>query len=775
MSSPAFLLLLVVGQADAVVPSFSPEELAFFEKKVRPILVARCYECHSSESKRVEGSLYLDRRAAVLEGGDSGAAATAGEPGNSRIISAIGYDDEDLQMPPEGKMPQEEIAILTDWVKRGLPFPKTAAVAVAKRKIDLEAGRQHWAFQPVRVQPLPIHDGWMQQKIDAFILSRLNEAQLSPSPPASRETLIRRTKFDLLGLPPTPEEIAEFVNDASRDAYARLVDRYLASPHYGERWGRFWLDLARYCDVPEEWRGADAQAWLYRDWVVQAFNDDLPYNDFVREQFAADLLPGAEPSDNAALGFLGLSPTYWKELKLDHNVIKQVVAEEWEEQIEAIGATFLGLTTACARCHDHKFDPITQHDYYALAGVLASVKLDDRPIIAADLAAAAQAAKTKAKEVQKELEELAKVKEPTAEQKQKIVALQAQVDELRRTPHFNTPLAFGVSEASIVVSPDGEHRTKIDYKPGEAQNVCVHIRGMASNPGPAVPRRFLSVLSSTEKPFSEGSGRRELAESIVTDAAPLAARVIVNRIWRHHFGRGLVGTPSNFGRQGERPSHPELLDDLAARFIASGWSLKWLHREIMFSATYQQASHRDEAKHAIDPDNTLLWRRTPRKLEVEAWRDAALAATGELDLAVGGSPSDLADGNNRRRTLYGKVKRRELAELLRLHDFPDPVSHSAAREGTITPLQQLFAINAPFLHQRSAALFARMEREAPAEAAQRIAWVYPLLFGRAAAAEEIAAGQQFLSDATSASTPPGEAWREYCHALLSCNEFLFVD
>lgn len=775
MSGAEFLLLIALGQVAAETPSFAAEEIDYFEKKVRPILVERCYECHSAKAKRVEAEFYVDRREAIIAGGESGPAATSGDPEMSRLISAVRYNDENLQMPPDGKIPDEEIAILADWVKRGLPFPKTETVAATKRKIDIEAGRKHWAFQPAILHEAPVRGEWIQQKVDAFLLARMRDAQLAPSPPAGREALIRRTKFDLLGLPPTPDEIAEFASDASPEAYPRLIERYLASPHYGERWGRFWLDLARYCDVPEEWRGSEAQAWLYRDWVVRAFNDDLPYDEFVRQQLAADLLPEARPEDNAALGFLGLSPTYWKELKLDHNVIKQVVAEEWEEQIEAVGATFLGLTAACARCHDHKFDPITQHDYYALAGVLASIKLEDRPIIAANLAEPAKNARAKAKETQKQIDELAKVKEPTAEQKQQVEALQSQLIELHRTPHFETPLAYGVSEASIVVSPDGEHRTKIDYKPGEAQNVAVHIRGMASNSGPMVPRRFLTVFTSAEKPFVQGSGRRELAESIVGDAAPLAARVIVNRVWRHHFGRGLVNTPSNFGTQGEKPSHPELLDDLAGRFIANGWSLKWLHRELMLSATYQQASRRDQAKYAIDPDNVLLWRMMPRKLEVEAWRDAALAASGELDGALGRDPLDLADANNRRRTLYGRVKRRELTELLRLHDFPDPVSHSAAREGTITPLQQLFAINAPFLHQRSATLVARMEREAPAEVDRRVTWLYPVLFGRAATADDVAVAVQFTKDATANGIPPGEAWREYAHALLSSNEFLFVD
>jgi len=776
MGGAAILVLMLVGQvaADAAAPSFSPEEIDHFEKKVRPILARRCYECHSAQAKKPQAQLYLDRREAILAGGESGSAATPGEPEKSRLISAIRYDNEELQMPPDGKISDDEIALLTDWVRRGIPFPKTEAVAAARRTIDIEEGRKHWAFQPVRVvgvpaladaEERPAEAGTptnVQARIDAFILARLREAKLDPSPPASRDTLLRRAKFDLLGLPPTPDEIERFVNDSSPDAYARLIDAYLASPHYGERWGRFWLDLARYCDVPEEWRGSEAKAWLYRDWVVRALNDDMPY----------DQLPNATPEDNAALGYLGLSPTYWKELKLDHNVIKQVVAEEWEERIEAISATFLGLTTACARCHDHKFDPITQHDYYALAGVLASVKLDDRPVIPAEPAAAAQAARTKAKELQKQLEELGKIKEPSDEQKQQVESLRTQlVDVVKQTLFFRTPLAYAVSDASIVVSPDGQHRTKIDYKPGEAQDVAVHIRGIASNAGPVVPRRFLSVLSSSAAPFQQGSGRRELAEAIVTDAAPLAARVIVNRAWRHHFGRGLVNTPSNFGTQGERPSHPELLDDLAARFIANGWSLKWLHRAIMLSATYQQWSHRDEARHAIDPDNVLLSRMTPRRLEVEAWRDAALAVAGELDLAIGGESIELSKADNRRRTIYGRVKRRELADMLRLYDFPDPVSHSAAREATTTPLQQLFVLNAPFLHQRSDALIARLDREAPPDLEGRVGWLIPLLFSRQATVDDVAIAKEFIC----APAQRAEGWQEYAHALLSSNEFLFVD
>jgi hypothetical protein len=779
----ALLLFAIIGQLPAdptadAAPEFAPADIEFFEKKVRPILVQRCYECHSPQKDPPEANLLLDRREGDLKGGDVGPAAVAGDPEKSALVRGIRYNDAELQMPPTGKLPDGEIEILTEWIRRGLPFPKTDAAEVSRRTIDIAAGRKHWAFQPVQRPPLPTignPQAEIRNSLDAFILARLDDVGLSPSPPADRRTLIRRAKFDLLGLPPSPDEIDAFAADGAPDAYERLVDRYLASPHYGERWGRHWLDLARYCDVPESWREGDAQAWLYRDWVIGAFNRDVPYDDFVRQQLAADLLPGATPADNAALGYLGLSPTYWKELKLDHTVIKQVVAEEWEERIEAVGATFLGLTLACARCHDHKFDPLTQQDYYALAGVLASSNLEDRPIIAADLAGPAAEARKKAKELQAAADKLAEMKEPTEEQRQQLDSLRKQIGELKQTPHYETPLAFSVSEASLIVLPDGEHRTKIEYRAGEAQDVPMHIRGNAAKPGPVVPRRFVSVLTSDPPaPFQSGSGRRELAEAIVTDAAPLAARVIVNRVWMHHFGRGLVTTPSNFGIQGDRPSHPELLGDLAARFIETDWSLKWLHREIMLSGTYQQASALDTAKNAADPENVWLWRMKPRRLEVEAWRDAMLAAGGDLDLQIGGPALDLESAENRRRTVYGRVKRRELADVLRLHDFPDPIAHAAQRVPTTTPLQQLFTLNSPLIRQRSEALAARLAREAPADDDSRVAWLYRELFGREASAGELAAGRRLLAAAGEGGSA-AEAWREYCQVLLGGNELLFVD
>ena len=808
--SSLFLALIALGTSAAAEPGsqFSAADLDFFEKKVRPVLVQRCFECHSgSEEKETKGGLALASREAILTGGDSGPAAVPGKAAESLVIEAIGYGG-GIEMPPAGKLPDAEIAVLTEWVQRGLPFTPAEVTAAAKKTIDIEAGRKHWAFVPAVGQALPEmreqrsesrgQRSEVRGRIDAFVAAKLVEKGLTPSPEADRRVLARRLAIDLLGLPPTADEMAEFAADEAADAYERLADRYLASPHYGERWGRYWLDLARYCDVAESWREGEGQGWLYRDWVIAALNADMPYDQFVRMQLAADLLPNAQPADNAALGFLGLSPTYWKELKLDHTVIKQVVAEEWEERIEAVSGTFLGLTAACARCHDHKFDPITQRDYYALAGVLASVKLDDRPVIAAELAEPAKTARDKVKGLQKEVDTLAAIKLGLL-LVGRLESLNGQIAELKKTPHYDTPLAPGVSDASIAVLPDGEHRTKIEYQPGAARDVAMHIRGSAANEGPVVPRRYFEVLAmDSAATFKQGSGRLELADAIVTDSASLAARVMVNRIWQHHFGRGLVTTPSNFGTTGDLPSHGELLDDLAARFIAGGWELKRVQREVVCSGTYRQASDAEfkvqsstfnveekpdlelgtlnfELSQSADPDNVLLWRMVPRHLDIEAWRDAMLAATGELDSAVGGRPEDLDKAESRRRTVYGKVHRRELNDLQRLHDFPDPITHSASRIPTITPLAQLFALNSPFMEQRSAALAGRLVRDAPPETGDRVRWLTQTLFQRDATAAEVTAAGEFIAAAQQDGANADEAWRQLCHVYLESNEFLFVD
>jgi hypothetical protein len=748
----------------------SPDDLAFFERKVRPLLVNRCQNCHSTKAKKKRGGLLLDSRTALLAGGDSGPAVVPGQPGKSLLVQAVTYDHPTLHMPPAGKLPAQEVALLAEWVRRGAAFPGPAATAPAKGPLDLAAGKQFWSFRPLAPIALPpVRSSWARRPLDTFVLAEQQKHGLSPSPAASRRVLLRRLSFDLVGLPPTPEEVEAFVADERPDAYERLVDRLLASPQHGERWGRFWLDLARYADVTEPWSESKGAPWLYRDWVVRALNRDLPYDNFVKLQLAADLLPDSAPDDLAALGLLGLSPSYWKELKLDHVVIKGVVAEEWEERIHTLGSTFLGLTVACARCHDHKFDPITQADYYALAGVLASTRQADRPLLPRELAGPALAARRQVAALEAELRKLQSRKGDAKAQK-RAQEVRVALDKARRTPGLSAPLAPAVEDASLFVLPDGPDRTRLDFRPGVAQDVAMQVRGNPGAAGAVVPRRFLAVLSPGEpRPFRSGSGRRELAEALVGEGGALAARVIVNRVWKHHFGDGLVRTPSDFGTQGERPSHPELLDWLAGQFIAHGWSLKWLHREIVLSATYRQASTLDPHKQALDPENRWLWRMARRRLEAEAWRDAMLAASGALRQEIGGPARDLGASDNGRRTLYGLVKRRELNDFLRLHDVPDPTTHSAARVPTITPLQQLFVLTSPFLRQQSGALARRLAEEAPGGAEARVAHAYRLLYQRAPTPTERELARAFLGDGRAG------LWEQYAQVLLGSNELLFVD
>lgn len=764
----------------------APEDVAFFEKKVRPLLVERCHSCHSTQAKKKRGGLLLDARTAILTGGDSGPALMPSKPEESLLVKAVRNTDAMLHMPPTGKLGPGEIAILEEWVRRGAPYPGPAATT-AKAGINLAEGRKFWSLQkPKLIAPPTLKNpGWARRRIDLFLQAEMVKQGLHPSPAAEPRELARRIYFDLVGLPPTPEEVEAFVKDIRPDAVERLVDRLLASPTHGERWGRFWLDMTRYRDIGEEWADVKAPAWVYRDWTVRAFNEDLPYDQFVIKQLAADMLPDADPRDRAALGLIGLSPTYWKELQLDSDVIKAVVADEWEERITTLGSMFLGMTIACARCHDHKFDPITQADYYAIAGVLASTRLTDRPLLADAAVEPARKARQQTAELEQEIDKLKKTKPQPPQADQRIAEMSAKVKVLRQTPLFDYPAAPAVDEASLTVLPDGPNRTKLVYQPAQAQNVAMHIRGNPANLGSIVPRRFLSVLSpETPRPFTQGSGRLELAKALVTEGAPLTARVIVNRVWKHHFGAGIVDTPSEFGAQGSRPTHPELLDDLTARFIAEGWSLKWLHREIVLSAAYRQTSFASKnqtnaasgarSAQAVDPDNRFLWRANRRKLEIEAWRDAMLAVGGSLEMRGGGAPAELSDPGNRRRTLYGSVKRRELHDLLRLHDFPDPTIHSPTRLPTTTALQQLFVLNSPFIQQQSTILAQRLQKEMPAGNGERIQRAYQLLFGRAATDGQVKLGLEFLEGSKSPAEAEG-LWRQYTQVLLGNNEFLYID
>jgi hypothetical protein len=783
MRTAAFLLVVaaVCGKASAEAPTNAGVEpdANFFERKVRPLLAERCQRCHSSRTGKQKGGLLLDSRDSVLRGGDSGTVVVAGRPDQSLLIRAVRYEREQLQMPPGGKLTAAEIAVLEEWVLRGVPFPGGSSVAEGKKQTGPAAGRGFWSFRPpLRATAPAVRDAaWVRRPIDAFVLAGLESHGLAPSAPASRRKLIRRVSFDLTGLPPSPEDVERFVNDPAADAYERLVEGLLASPTYGERWARFWLDLARYCDVAEQWTENGGQPWLYRDWVVRAFNDDLPYARFVRLQLSADQLPDARPEDRAALGFLGLSPSYWKELKLAPGVIETVVAEEWEERINAVCGTFLGLTVACARCHDHKFDPVTQRDYYALAGVLASTRPAALSLLSEPALVALKEDRERLKTLESRVAKLEATKPAPPDVLKQIGALKADADSLKRAlAQREGPLAPAVTDAALFVLPDGPNRTRLDYRPGVARDVALQIRGNALNPGPVVPRRFLAVLSpDPPRPFAGGSGRADLGRAIVTEGAPLAARVIVNRVWAQHFGAGLVETLSDFGAQGSRPSHPELLDDLAARFIGAGWSLKWLHREIVLSATYCQASDYDRKKIAVDPGNLRLWRTNRRRLEIEAWRDAMLAVAGTLDSQRGGPSLDLADPKNLRRTLYGTVKRRELSDLLRLNDFPDPTTHSPGRLPTITPLQQLFTLNGPLIRQQSVALARRLLAGPPCGVEDRVRRAYLLVYGRPATADEVRDAADFLAPAGPTYPVTEAAWQQYAQVLLGSNEFLFVD
>ena len=771
----AALVLAAAASPGAAAPAPQPgpaQGIARFESRVRPLLVKHCSGCHGGSAAK--GGLRLDSVEGIRKGGAGGPAVATGDPTGSRLLAAVRHSAGVPAMPPGTKLSDADLRLLEEWIQAGaaMPAPGAGPDPGPKAPVDL------WSLKPLRrVPPGPVRlKAWPRRRIDHYLLARAEREGLASAPPASRRTLLRRLSFDLTGLPPTPAELHEFETDARPEALERQVDRLLASPHYGERWGRHWLDLVRYCDVPEQWAQAEAQPWLYRDWVIRALNRDMPYDRFVRLQLAADREPGTGPEDLAALGFLGLSPTYWKELKLAPGVIKTVVAEEWEERITALSGALLGLTIGCARCHDHKSDPVTLRDYYALAGIFASTRQTVRPLLPASQAAAVLAARKEVARLEAEGKRLAEQaqKNPAADLRSRSEAALAEARRLRgETPGFDAPTAYVVDDAGLHVLPDGPDRTRLEYREAAPFDVAVQLRGNPEVPGPVVPRGYPALLSNgVGLAFTEGSGRYELGKAIFERSSPLAARVIVNRVWRHHFGRGLVETPSNFGVTGDRPSHPELLDDLAARFVEAGWSLKWLHREIVLSAAYGQSSAGSAEGVARDPENRFLARMTPRRLEVEAWRDAILAASGSLDRTLGGEPRELQNGDNRRRTVYGIIRRRDLDELLRLYDFPDPTWHSPARFHTTTPIQQLYVLNSGFISRMAAALVERLQREAAGghEARVRLAW--ELLYGRTPGGAETAAALRFLENEPGGA---GDPWLRLAEVLLSRNELMFVD
>ena len=603
------------------------------------------------------------------------------------------------------------LAWLAAWLV--VTWPGTAATDTDKATpIDWEKARKWWAYQAPQKNELPAvsNSAWPSQRIDHFILAKLDSEQLTPSPETTKRILARRLYLDLTGLPPTPAETAAFLSDETGDAYERLVEELMQRRAFGERLASMWLNNVRYAEDQAHQVGANTaffypNAYRYREWVIDAFNNDVPYDKFIRKQLAADLIKDTPTGDLPALGFIGLGHKYYNRGRLD------VKAEEWAEQVDTLTRSLLGLTVACAQCHDHKYDAFTQKDYYALAGVFASTDLVDRMADGSEIKKDNEAAKKR-------------------------------IDTIHMVH---------------------------DKKP---QNLHVFLRGNTQTKGDIVPRRFLRVLSEGEpKPFTQGTGRLELAESIVSPDNPLTARVVVNRVWSMFFGRGLVTTPSNFGLLGTKPSHPALLDDLAVRFMENGWSMKRLIREMVLSSTYRQCSDESEANRAIDPGNTHLWRMNRRRLSIEQWRDSILAAGDNLE-RTGGKSLELTDKKNVRRTVYARVSRKKLNDMLMQFDYPDPNVHAAKRSATTTAMQKLFVMNNRFMVEQAKRLAKRVTGDSLDASAEQVQSIYDILYNRKPSAAELDLALGFLQ-------LPAESrltrWEQYSHALLAANEMSFID
>jgi mono/diheme cytochrome c family protein len=748
----------------APVEDPTPDQIAFFETKIRPVLAKNCYGCHGAASQTA--GLRVD----TIEGLLKSQALVKGDPEKSTLIHVVRYTGP-VKMPPSGKLKPTEIANLEAWVKMGAPWPKAPA---AKRKQD----EFLWSLQKVKKPAVPKVKaaGWVKNPIDAFVLAKLEAKGLAPAPAADRRTLIRRVTYDLIGLPPTAAEIQAFVADKSPNAYEKVVDRLLASPRYGERWARQWLDVARYADtkgyVFEEDRNYP-NAYTYREWVIKAFNSDLPYDQFITQQLAADRLPEVQNGDDksalAAMGFLTVGRRF---LNSTPDII--------DDRIDVTMRGFQGFTVSCARCHDHKFDPIPTQDYYSLYAVFDSSEERILPISRKEIREpwerfnahlnAAESAKRELVVAQTKrlrgltdlpapvratlqgireetvpeggnLDKLAPSFEPAA--RDRLAALQKEIKELRDNPPVTPEFAMAMNDR------------------GDAHDGVVFKRGNPGAHGEPAPRRFLLALSdkAEREHWTAGSGRLELAKAIASKENPLTARVFVNRIWMGHFGAAIVRTPSDFGHQGDKPTDPELLDYLASSFMENGWSIKRLHRLIVTSAIYRQSADASPKLLAADPDNRLWGRMNRRRLDLEQMRDTLLAATGRLDLSqVGGKSVDLwSRPFTPRRAVYGFIERQNLPGIFRTFDYASPDSTSARRFQTTVPQQALFFLNSPFSVEAAEAVAARKEIAGATDDGQRVRRLYLLLFGRLPDADETAAGLGYLKQGQPEAV--GSAWQ----------------
>ena len=871
----------------------SAAQLEFFETKVRPVLADHCYSCHGV--KKQSAGLRFDTAAGLKAGADNGPVFVPGDPAKSRLIKSVKREGE-YPMPPKAPLPTDAVAVLSEWVKAGAAVPDDIA------KGPDNDPKKHWAYQPVREPAVPKESA---NPIDAFVLAKLKEKGLSPAPRADKRTLIRRAYYDLIGLPPTADEVEAFAKDESPDAYPKLIDKLLASPQYGERWGRQWLDIARYADTKGYVFQEDrffAYGYTYRDYVIRSLNEDKAYDRFVTEQIAADLLPlGDDKRPLAAMGFLTLGRRF---LNNQQDII--------DDRIDVVTRGLMGLTVTCARCHDHKYDPIPTKDYYSLYGVFASSnepaelpligevkrtpeviafeaevekresdfkaeiakrhtaalkKLREPSTLAEYLRAALDAHGKTGEEVQNLirqrdltryafeqwrtfLETAWKAKSPvyspllalaaipekdfeakaldaigndanpiiakalkTAKPKTLKAAVEAFATAIvRRTAAFGRrtkdqaavvawraaggPLEIPLADADKLfnradrdalaavrkkidafkaTSPFAPPRAHVLKDNAQPMQPVVFLRGNPNNRGPQVPRQAPAIVAgANRRPFTQGSGRLELAKAITSPDNPLTARVMVNRVWLGHFGQGLVRTPSDFGVRSDPPTHPELLDWLAVQFVKDGWSVKRLHKRIMLSSTYQQSSATSADVYKVDPENRLLSHQNRRRLDFESLRDSLLSAAGQLDLTVGGKAVDLFKAPfSTRRTVYGLIDRTNLPGTFRVFDFASPDTHSPQRFQTTVPQQALFLLNSPFVQEQAKTLAARKEIADPKSTEAKVKALYRVTLGRNPTKDEAALASEFVSGDDAKAT--FGRWQQLSQVLLLSNEFAFVD
>ena len=780
-----------------------------FADSVAPLLQKHCIACHGPDMQ--EGGLRLDTLAGLTKGGKSGPLLLPGKPDQSLLITAVRREDELLQMPPDEKLPDEDVKQLVEWIQAGAIHPEGAIVVNEDAlPFDVTEARKFWAFQPVQVPVVPeVADAELvYSPIDAFVVSRLAENGLRPNAVADKATLIRRATFDLTGLPPAPQEIQDFLADESPEAFAKVLDRLLATPQYGERWGRHWLDVVRYADSNGlDENIAHGNAWRYRNYVISSLNADKPYDLFLREQLAGDLLIDEKTEETTrhdrliATGFLSMGPKVLAEgdeTKLQMDIL--------DEQIDTIGRSMLGLTLGCARCHDHKFDPIAQADYYAIAGIFQSTKTmeslkriakwNENSIATAADKANLEAHQAKIEARKKEIADyLEKAKSAVAVSAGTGTAQQVAEDQLPEAVKKElATLRDGLKQLETTIP---ELPTAMGVVEGTVTSSKILLRGNHLSPGREIDRGVPVVLDVAEFAApAEHSGRREFAEWLTSPANPLTARVIVNRVWRWHFGRGLVATADNFGKLGDRPGNQALLDWLASDFVKSGWSLKTLHRNIMMSRTWQLSHEHNEAAAEKDPDNILQWRWSTQRLGAESVRDSVLAVSGLLDRSMGQSmlhvknreflfdhtSKDGTSYDSKRRSVYLPVIRNNLYDAMSLFDCTDGTVPNGDRASSTVASQALFLMNSDLVIQAAEHLAGELLREYPDDARERGRILFLRTLGRPAEPGEIdqllASAEKLTSqlqnDGTDPTTHPLATWTAVAQAMLMSNEFLYV-